>query len=139
MTFVGHWNDNGVAVRKHGVQVARAKQTITYNSRLTSKHEAPGSGASNLQPLLFKICPAYPNPFNSTTTINYTITTTSGINLSIYNTQGQLVETLLDRMMPAGRHSVVWEADQVPAGVYLVRMQDEGGGMNGMQKVVLMR
>ena len=50
-----------------------------------------------------------------------------------------MVDMLLDRVIPAGRHSVVWEADGMSAGVYVIKMKDEGGIMNEMRKVVLVK
>ena len=90
-------------------------------------------------PSSFILHPAYPNPFNSSTTITYSLPTQSPVTLQIYNTRGQLVDVLLDRVMPAGRHSVVWEADGMSTGVYLVRMKDEGGRMKKIQKIVLVK
>jgi len=64
----------------------------------------------------------YPNPFNSTATINYSINNQSEIGIQIYNTSGQLVDVLLNQVMPVGQHSVVWDAGSAPAGIYFVRL-----------------
>ena len=42
-------------------------------------------------------------------------------------------------VMPAGRHSVVWDAGNFATGVYLLKMHDEGGRMGGVRKVVLVK
>jgi len=81
----------------------------------------------------------YPNPFNSSVNISYSLPLAQPVTLGIYNTRGQLVDVLLDRVVPAGRHSVVWDAKGVSTGMYLVRMKDETGSMKGMQKMVFMR
>jgi len=90
-------------------------------------------------PTGFVVFPAYPNPFNSTTIIKYTVPIITSVSLQVFDIQGRLVETLVDGVVVAGRHSVVWDAGEVGAGVYMLRMKDEGGRMNGMGKVVLIR
>jgi hypothetical protein len=67
----------------------------------------------------------FPNPFNSTTSINYSINNQSEICLQIYNTRGQLVDVLLNQVMPVGQHSVKWNAGSANSGVYLVRLNTE--------------
>ena len=46
----------------------------------------------------------------------------SDVTLSIYNLQGREVSTLIDANMDAGYHSVVWNADRYPSGMYFTRM-----------------
>jgi len=87
----------------------------------------------------FNLIGAFPNPFNSKTIIKYTVPLIMPVTLEIYDVNGRLVETLVNEVMPVGRHSVVWDAGGVGAGVYFVRMKDEGGRMNGMRKMVLVR
>jgi len=94
---------------------------------------------NDLSPVDFGVNGIYPNPFNSSTTIIYSLLTRSSVTLEIYNTRGQLVDVLLDRMMPAGKQSVVWEGNSMAAGVYLVRMKHEGGSMKEMQKIVIIK
>jgi len=87
----------------------------------------------------FDITGIYPNPFNSTTTITYSLAVTSPVSLQVFDIKGRLAEILLDGVTLAGIHNVVWEAGDNPAGVYLLGMKDEGGWMRGMQKVVLVK
>jgi hypothetical protein len=87
-------------------------------------------------PAGIELSDAYPNPFNPSTTINYTIPgALSGvdINLSIYNVTGQLVAELVDGPRGAGLHTVVWNADNgqgqgVASGVYFYRFKVQRGG-----------
>ncbi len=80
-----------------------------------------------------------PNPFNSTTTIKYTVTLIMPVVIEIFDVKGRLVETLVDGIVSVGRHSVVWDASGVGAGVYMLRMKDEGGRRNGMGKMILIK
>lgn len=66
----------------------------------------------------------YPNPvsFQSTTTIPYTLTTPGHVTLTVYNTLGVCVTTLVERDMPPGSHSAVFTPGSLPPGVYMYRL-----------------
>ncbi len=81
----------------------------------------------------------YPNPFNSKTAITYTLPAQSLVTLSIYNTRGQLVDVLVDRLMPAGRHSLVWDGSRFGAGVYFIGLYDGPGNLNEMRKILMLK
>jgi len=65
---------------------------------------------------------AYPNPFNAQTTIKFSITEPSPVELSIYDITGRLVVKLREGILQAGSHSLVWEAEGLPSGVYFARL-----------------
>ncbi len=73
-------------------------------------------------PLEFELQSAYPNPFNPTTTLNFSLPIETKVSLSIYNLQGREVSKLIDGNMDAGYHSVVWNADSHSSGVYFIKM-----------------
>jgi len=73
-------------------------------------------------PNAFSLSQNYPNPFNANTQINFTIPTTSDVNLSVYNMLGQKVATLVSEELSAGNHSVTWNASQVSSGVYFYKL-----------------
>lgn len=79
----------------------------------------------------------FPNPFNSTTTISYSIPDRSNITLNIYNTKGGIVDVLLNGVMPAGQHSVNWDANDYPAGLYFVQMESQN--YSSIRKIVLVK
>lgn len=74
----------------------------------------------------------YPNPFNPSVTIEYRLADDSAGMLKVYNTRGQLVQTI---KLPAASHSKVMEATDLAAGVYLFRL--ETGGKVYSHKAVL--
>ena len=84
----------------------------------------------------------YPNPFNPTTTFAFELPTTLHVRLVIYNQKGQLVRELLQRDMPAGFHSIVWDGRdasgrQVPTGIYLYRLN--AGDFSEIKKLTLIK
>jgi len=69
----------------------------------------------------------YPNPFNPTTTIEFSIQNDSKINLSIYNIKGQKVKTLANNEFTKGNHAVIWNGDDkygkpVSSGIYYYKL-----------------
>jgi hypothetical protein len=64
----------------------------------------------------------YPNPFNNSTSINYSTWKPSNILIEIYDLLGRKVEVLVDQYQSAGNHSVVWNADNLTSGVYFCKI-----------------
>lgn len=69
----------------------------------------------------------YPNPFNPETTFRFSLKDNSHAQLCVYNLKGQLVKTIVDKDMLAGRHSIVWNGkdnnnQSVASGIYLYRL-----------------
>ncbi len=65
----------------------------------------------------------YPNPFNPTTTINYSLASSGKVNISVYNILGQEVATLVNKYQHAGEHRVVWTGQSLSSGVYIYRLR----------------
>ena len=74
-------------------------------------------------PAEFRLLQNYPNPFNPQTTIAFTLSKPGKAEISVYNLQGQKIVVLNDGYMPAGNHSVVWNAKGFASGVYFVRVK----------------
>jgi len=97
---------------------------------------------SDLLPEHFELRQNYPNPFNPQTEIRFSLPEHSHVNLSIYNTAGQKVATLLDRSMPAGEHVARWSGigdngRNVATGVYFYRLLAED--FSDSKKMVLLK
>jgi hypothetical protein len=69
-------------------------------------------------PAGFSVAQNSPNPFNPTTTINFSLPEAGQVSVTVFNVAGQKVATLSDGFMQAGSHSVVWDASGISAGVY---------------------
>lgn len=95
----------------------------------------PTKGASNsatavetnqiTTPNKFALDQNYPNPFNPITTISFSLPTKQKVKLTIFNALGQKVATLVDDILPAGNHSVQWQAESMPNGLYFYRFTSD--------------
>jgi len=84
------------------------------------------STGGRLLPTEFTITSAFPNPFNASIMFGYTLPEASAVNLAAFDLQGREVATLVNSRQEPGNHSVVWNATEVPTGVYMVRMEANG-------------
>lgn len=64
----------------------------------------------------------YPNPFRQQTNIRYSLEASSEIRISIYNLRGQIVRRIV-RDQASGEHEIVFHADNLPNGIYLMKFQ----------------
>ncbi|HPG39294.1 MAG TPA: FlgD immunoglobulin-like domain containing protein [bacterium] len=94
-------------------------------------------------PEKFALYPAFPNPFNPATTIRYDVAEMCNVTLIITDINGKTVRTLLDKMTPAGSHSVTWSGSndhgsRVASGVYFYTIQ-AGEHFVARQKMLLLK
>jgi len=96
-------------------------------------------------PTSFSLAQNFPNPFNPTTTIQYSLPQAGYINLKIYNLLGEEMKTLADEYQEAGKHSVQFNANNLASGIYFyqLRMTDpetsSGQGFVETKKMILLR
>jgi len=88
-------------------------------------------------PAKFALNDAYPNPFNPVTSMQLALDADGYTSVKVFNLMGQIVDVLYEGMLQAGYHQVSWNADVVPSGVYLVKV--EQGDKIATQKVMLMK
>jgi len=85
----------------------------------------------------------FPNPFNPSTTIDFSIRTDSNIELLIFNSKGQLINTLVQSEYKKGSYSVIWNGDDetgnlVSSGFYLYKLK-ANGKIDAVKKCLLMK
>jgi hypothetical protein len=115
----GHWTQ-GSALNKLGVGV-----TVDVK---TTPAELPSQ---------YMLAQNYPNPFNPMTTIRYETKSIGWVKLKVYNTLGQEVATLVDRTLGAGSHTAVFDARNLPTGVYIYRLT--ANNFTATRKMLLVR
>ncbi len=77
----------------------------------------------NKLPVRFTISAAYPNPFNSMVRLNYSVPQLSQVSIKLYDVTGSLVGEVADGIHETGQHTVVWDALNMPSGLYFARME----------------
>ena len=65
----------------------------------------------------------YPNPFNPTTKISFTLKNADNVRLTVYNTKGEMISTVVNGFMNIGNHSVKFDASELNAGVYYYTLE----------------
>ncbi len=124
-------------------QVHAGELTIETNDGTPPNVTIIGSGTVSVKddgieaPLSFGLSSPFPNPFNSTTRIDYTLNQAGRVNLALYDLAGRQIRVIADQAAPSGRHTAVLQASELPAGLYIVRLQS---GQNvSSQKVLLVK
>jgi hypothetical protein len=84
----------------------------------------------------------YPNPFNPETTISYSLKDNVKVLLKIYNIKGQKVRNLVDEVLPAGEHTVIWDGrdstdKRVGSGIYFYKLR--AGDFQKVKKMILLK
>lgn len=91
----------------------------------------------DIQPCDYRLFQNYPNPFNPFTTIRYALPQWSNVTLSVYNTLGQVVSTLVNEIQDVGYHEIRFDGSGLASGVYFYRLQS--GGYVAVKKLLLMK
>ncbi len=112
-------------------------RSVTVNLELEIEYEPLSTEQDLTLPSAFQLKQNYPNPFNPVTTISYQLQTSAFVNLSIYNINGQLVETVENKVKSSGYHVVTWNANRVGAGVYFYRIR--AGEYSDIKKCIVLK
>ena len=85
----------------------------------------------------FGLAHNYPNPFQTETTISFSLNRAEFVTLEIYDLLGRKVSTLVSESLPVGPHAARWEADDLPDGLYVARLR--AGAHSRTMKLVRLR
>lgn len=88
-------------------------------------------------PSSFKLFSNYPNPFNGTTIISYSIPLKSYIKIELYNISGQLIKKIVDRSHEVGYYSIALNTENLSSGIYFYKL--EAGDFVQTRKMVLVK
>lgn len=139
------YTDEDVEIGKNYFYVVTATD-FGLNEGETSNEASVLTGVednkSNVIPTEFALEQNYPNPFNPATYINYQLPTNAHVTISIFNTTGQEIKTLVSKEMNAGYHTTVWDGtnnagEKVSSGLYLYKIKT--GSFTDIKKMMLLR
>jgi hypothetical protein len=88
-------------------------------------------------PRAFSVAQNYPNPFNAGTNIGFALPRGSEVKVEIYNLLGQKIVTLFEGQLPAGHHSVTWDASDAASGVYFYKIS--AGDYSAIRMMTLLK
>lgn len=107
------------------LQEATPPEDLSPRFSLTVSASRP-AGESDVRAESVRLHPNYPNPFTESTTIPFELSEESEVQLSVWNLLGQRMDVLVERVMEAGRHEMIWDPGSLPAGFYIVRLEVDG-------------
>lgn len=79
----------------------------------------------------------YPNPFNPSTEIGYSLKSEGFVTLSVFNTKGELVSTLVNGKKTAGNHSVNFNGEGLNSGIYFYKLSVDGKAVQSRKMMML--
>jgi cyanophycinase len=86
----------------------------------------------------------YPNPFNNSTIIGFSIPSQTKVKLEIFDVLGKKIKTLINKILSAGNHSVEFNSERLVSGIYFYRLTasnalDRSGGFSQTKKMILLK
>ena len=81
---------------------------------------------------------SYPNPFNSSTTISFSLKDNSHVEIVIYNVKGERVSTLMNENCDPGTHTFRWDGTDLSAGIYFIKLK-VNDKVTDIQKTIILR
>lgn len=144
-TKVGNVSGNGTSTQIHNYSFTdRNVLTGNYNYRLKQTDYNGNYEYHNLTsevnvgtPNSFSLKQNYPNPFNPTTKIDFDIAVDGNVKLTVYNSSGKEIATLVNEFKTSGYHSVIFDARNISSGIYYYKL--ESNGKSKVMKMTLLK
>jgi hypothetical protein len=135
------WGDklyNAWYLRGKSQPVVMNSLSIPVSDTVTGVTERPIAGL----PAIIELAQNYPNPFNPATNVSFVISGEGGgkpsfVTLKVFDVLGREVATLVERLMPAGTHTVQFDGNGLSSGLYYYRLQ--AGETMRVKKMLLVR
>jgi hypothetical protein len=97
-------------------------------------------GDNTTSPSKYSLSPAYPNPFNPTTTLSFSLPAAANVTLTVYDITGRCVANLVNGRQDAGIHRITFDGSHLASGIYLVQyLTGDFSQVQQVQKVVLLK
>ncbi|MCC6475455.1 choice-of-anchor I family protein [bacterium] len=129
------WTDRGVVNGRTYHYVLTSVSSDGAREELATVDVTPHATANS--PLEFALHPAFPNPFNPTTSLSFTLPEAADVTLVIYDATGREVATLVDGHYNAGSFHADFHAAGLSSGLYFARL--EAGSFSAIQKLALIK
>lgn len=134
---IGFVEGNGTSTEIHSYSFTDKNLTAGKYSYRLKQLDFDGSYAyHNLNeeieiglPNKFELAQNYPNPFNPTTNIRFSITKQSNVKLELYNSLGELINTMINETKAPGNYDVTFKAGNFSSGVYLYKLTTNEGSL----------
>ncbi|MBK8383862.1 MAG: T9SS type A sorting domain-containing protein [Ignavibacteria bacterium] len=110
---------------------------ITVNLTGYSNNTIGVSTITQQLPFEYSLSQNYPNPFNPATKINYELRVTNYVSIIVYDILGNKISDLISKKQNAGRHSVNFNASDLPSGVYYCKIIS--GDFTETRKMMLLK
>ncbi len=141
-----YWTEHGAGkIRRANLDGTGIEDLFTgleAPHRIALTFEGPGLKVEEAHidmPAHFELLQNYPNPFNASTRIEFELPRAHVVSLEVFTVHGEVVAVLIDRQkLAAGRHRIILEAESLPSGFYVYRLQT-GGDFVLMRKLVLLK
>jgi hypothetical protein len=141
-TMKEHTGQSYILVEKQGNAVI-AQHTLASDGSVTIGSIGKKILSLKLadKPVAYALAQNFPNPFNPSTVIQYSLPSAGHVSLKVYNTLGQEVATLIDAERRAGYQSVQFNASNYASGVYFYRITagSAQGGFTDVKKMLLLK
>jgi len=126
--------DTNLLIASFGVDQKNEIYICSFDSKIYKfTNMVSGRNANNLQnfPQKYYLGKNYPNPFNSSTNIPFYIENKSDVEISIYNSQGKHVDTLVHNIFETGQYNIEWDGKNhqnsvQSSGIYFYKLKADG-------------
>lgn len=112
-----------------------------YNTRslrmITGMLSTTSLGSNVTQPEGYSLSPNYPNPFNPSTNISFTLPSREFVSITVYDIIGNIISKMENHIYDAGTHNVKFDGSNLSSGVYLYKIT--AGEFNGVRKMMLLK
>ena len=130
-------NINFIINDASGISVEDIEFTVSSNGGSDVEVNVETNGIESEVPEFYGLNKIYPNPFNPSTEIEFSLPYDTNISLSVYDLSGREVGVIFEGFQTSGVHSYQWNASQLPSGVYYVKFQFDNQVQS--MKAVLMK
>ena len=112
--------------------------TVDFLPQIVSIEErGDAENGQSLRPTEYTVLDIYPNPFNSTATICYTLAKPTDVRMEIFDILGSRIEAVVNEYQSAGQHKLIWNTNNVSSGTYFCRLKTNSH--SNCRKMILLK